>query len=347
MLFGLIGFIVVSIAIALLVVIMERDATGRYSPPAEPSSSPTESHRKEDDEPSWAGDLRVESPKIHGSWLVVETGADRGRTYLLGERSVTIGRGISSSVQLSDSEVSRSHSHIRWTGESYEVVDMESGNGTWVDAARVERRMLRSGDRLTLGRTVLRYVTDAVYEKDHTLGRKGTGRMFEVQTSEMAVPEVDCSGESSQERDAEIARLTRLAGRGIPDNELLDEVSSSVLGLLDADRMVILSRASSGWEIHSFRHAVGIQRELLRVQPDKILMSRVVQACDGLRTRPGGNSATTLHAAATPIFHGEESVGVLYADRVGEGRTPFERDVLDFLESVASVMVGILTTSRE
>ncbi|MFP6574467.1 MAG: ATP-binding protein [Pirellulaceae bacterium] len=85
--------------------------------------------------------------------LFVIQGPDRGRRYELAEVSVTIGRENSNGIQLHDTEASRRHVELRKNESTYELVDLESSNGTFVNNARIEQRLLQNGDRVEIGRT--------------------------------------------------------------------------------------------------------------------------------------------------------------------------------------------------
>ena len=71
----------------------------------------------------------------------------------LGRRDLTIGRGEQNDVVLRDPEkiVSRFHAEIRPEGAGYVLIDLNSQNGTWVDAQRVERVAMRAGVPIAIG----------------------------------------------------------------------------------------------------------------------------------------------------------------------------------------------------
>src|SRR5689334_7857397 len=87
--------------------------------------------------------------------LFVIQGRDQGRRYDLAEEQF-IGRDTSNAIQLRDHEASRRHAEFRLEeGGEFEVVDLQSSNGTWVNGKKVERATLRTGDRVQIGRTLL------------------------------------------------------------------------------------------------------------------------------------------------------------------------------------------------
>lgn len=87
--------------------------------------------------------------------LTVLDGADRGRVFRELPTPVTIGREQGNSIQLNDERVSRFHLKIQEEDEQLVLTDLESTNGTKVNGEETQLRILRFGDRISLGRSVL------------------------------------------------------------------------------------------------------------------------------------------------------------------------------------------------
>jgi hypothetical protein len=87
--------------------------------------------------------------------LRVLDGADRGRVYENLPTPVTIGREEGNSLQLNDERVSRFHVKIQEDQDKVVITDLESTNGTKVNGEDIQLRILRYGDIVSLGRTVL------------------------------------------------------------------------------------------------------------------------------------------------------------------------------------------------
>jgi pSer/pThr/pTyr-binding forkhead associated (FHA) protein len=108
--------------------------------------------------PPVTGDTTAEIPTVPavptGSALVhVLRGPNAGSTYLLDHDSTSIGRHPDSSIFLDDITVSRRHSSIeRLDPTTYEIRDVGSLNGTYVNRERVESRQLADGDEVQVGR---------------------------------------------------------------------------------------------------------------------------------------------------------------------------------------------------
>jgi hypothetical protein len=87
--------------------------------------------------------------------LRVLDGADRGRVFEDLPTPVTIGREEGNSLQLNDERVSRFHVKIQEDQDKIVITDLESTNGTKVNGEDVQLRILRYGDIVSLGRSVL------------------------------------------------------------------------------------------------------------------------------------------------------------------------------------------------
>jgi pSer/pThr/pTyr-binding forkhead associated (FHA) protein len=68
---------------------------------------------------------------------------------------ITIGREEGNTIQLNDERVSRYHVKIQEDHNRLVITDLESTNGTKVNGEDVQLRILRYGDMIALGRSVL------------------------------------------------------------------------------------------------------------------------------------------------------------------------------------------------
>jgi len=91
--------------------------------------------------------------------LRVLDGADRGRVYDDLQTPVTIGREEGNSLELNDERVSRFHVKIQEDQDKIVVTDLESTNGTKVNGEDIQLRILRYGDIVSIGRSVLLFGT--------------------------------------------------------------------------------------------------------------------------------------------------------------------------------------------
>lgn len=91
--------------------------------------------------------------------LVYRAGRLAGYRYDVAQE-MSIGRE-NAAIVLQDSEVSRRHAVVRPVGDSLEVRDLGSTNGTWVNGSRVGgATVLRAGDVLRIGRIEFEVAAD-------------------------------------------------------------------------------------------------------------------------------------------------------------------------------------------
>ena len=97
--------------------------------------------------------------------LVVIYGPDLGRRLGLPNRAFEVGRSSQCDLSLDQESVSRHHARItrgKKRGEKdveYTIMDLGSTNGTYVNDAPVTERVLRDGDQIKIGRTILKFMT--------------------------------------------------------------------------------------------------------------------------------------------------------------------------------------------
>jgi len=90
--------------------------------------------------------------------LIVIDGEDRGRRLpLVGKNQFRIGRSITSDLKLVDGKISRDHCLVEVVRDEHIIIDLESANGTIVNGERIKKTVLKEGDFVRLGFTMLKY----------------------------------------------------------------------------------------------------------------------------------------------------------------------------------------------
>lgn len=84
--------------------------------------------------------------------LVIKRGPDAGAKYVLDRDLTRVGRHPESDIFLDDITVSRRHAEFSREESGYEVADVGSLNGTYVNRDRIERVVLTSGDEVQIGK---------------------------------------------------------------------------------------------------------------------------------------------------------------------------------------------------
>lgn len=93
--------------------------------------------------------------------LVVVSGEQEGTYFQLTKRPLSGGRDPARDIQLLDPKVGRKHFLILFQDGDYIIRDMRSRNGVYVNGERVQtEQMLRNGDQIRVGQTLLEYYDD-------------------------------------------------------------------------------------------------------------------------------------------------------------------------------------------
>jgi len=84
-------------------------------------------------------------------------GTDEGKQFELAEAVLGVGRDSTNRIRLHDTEISRRHAEFRQAPEGYRLIDIGSANGTFVNGQPIKDVLLRPGDQLQVGQSILVY----------------------------------------------------------------------------------------------------------------------------------------------------------------------------------------------
>ncbi|KQU34462.1 FHA domain-containing protein [Rhodococcus sp. BP-349] len=101
----------------------------------------------------------VEGLPVGSALLVVKRGPNAGSRFLLDQPTTSAGRHPDSDIFLDDVTVSRRHAEFRQDDEDFQVVDVGSLNGTYVNREPVDSAVLANGDEVQIGKFRLVFLT--------------------------------------------------------------------------------------------------------------------------------------------------------------------------------------------
>ena len=94
----------------------------------------------------------VEGLPVGSALLVVKRGPNAGSRFLLDQPTTSAGRHPDSDIFLDDVTVSRRHAEFRLDTGDFQVVDVGSLNGTYVNREPVDSATLTNGDEVQIGK---------------------------------------------------------------------------------------------------------------------------------------------------------------------------------------------------
>ena len=101
----------------------------------------------------------VEGVPVGSALLVVKRGPNAGSRFLLDQPTTSAGRHPDSDIFLDDVTVSRRHAEFRLDTGDFQVVDVGSLNGTYVNREPVDSATLANGDEVQIGKFRLVFLT--------------------------------------------------------------------------------------------------------------------------------------------------------------------------------------------
>jgi signal transduction histidine kinase len=95
-------------------------------------------------------------PRLH-----IRGPSGRTEDLLLVKSKYLVGRSPNNDIVLEDSDVSRRHCLLKLHNHDFDVEDLGSRNGTYLNGRRIEKAHLRSGDLLQIGRHLMDYIIES------------------------------------------------------------------------------------------------------------------------------------------------------------------------------------------
>ena len=108
----------------------------------------------------------VEGLPVGSALLVVKRGPNAGSRFLLDQATTSAGRHPDSDIFLDDVTVSRRHAEFRLEASEFQVVDVGSLNGTYVNREPVDSAVLANGDEVQIGKFRLVFLTGPKNDDD-------------------------------------------------------------------------------------------------------------------------------------------------------------------------------------
>jgi Nif-specific regulatory protein len=269
------------------------------------------------------------------------SGPSRGSVTKLIDEQMSIGRGGSNGISLIDPAVSRKHSTITRVDESYELTDLDSENGTFVNGIPIGRRTLCHGDTIRLGNSELVFLLDEDGEADGSrLCLSEEPSIFETKTIRVNEPALLLpSGVEVGRMARDLTALFRISEimNSIRDREVLQrELLQLIFEVIPADNGAIVLLTSLDEEpssISSWDRKAGAQRPI-KIQRD--LVHRAFWERSAIFTKAAPDSSDAENVFCLPLMGVEKTLGVIYLTSTGPA-SPHQEDYLYFLSSISRI----------
>ena len=253
---------------------------------------------------------------------------------------LSVGRDSGNNLCLRDRAVSRRHFTISKTDAAFQLIDLESHNGTFVNGIPVRRKLLTHGDTVRVGRCELVFL---ITEDE---GRTLQPVQFNDDDSVSMLTTTNVRAYSPVTHGTDVGRMARdlnalfkIANtiNSIRDLEPLQQRLLQLIGEVipaDSGAIVVLRHAdeepssSCVWQRHpTTAPQMRIRREIVQ---------RALWERSPILSRPPADAKETEEVLCVPLVGVERTVGVIYMATAGPAGT-FEDGHVHFLSSVAGI----------
>ncbi|MGE0456505.1 MAG: ATP-binding protein [Vicinamibacteria bacterium] len=238
-------------------------------------------------------------PSCQGSLIVATLDVVRGevaeKRFELRPRDHSLGRARGNDITLVEPSVSKSHARLIWEDGRFEVQDLGSTHGVYIDGLRVERAALPDQSQLQLGNVTLSF----------DLPRPGGST-----TAKAAPP-------PWIEQQRLVLSLIRALSSTLELSEVLERVLEGIMRITRAERGFILLAAAAGEpsqvaapggvEVADLRVALTRRRDAREAPVDTGVISTSVVR----RALSRGETIATGNALTDPALAGAQSVAGL------------------------------------
>ncbi|HXI40817.1 MAG TPA: sigma 54-interacting transcriptional regulator [Bryobacteraceae bacterium] len=299
--------------------------------------------------------------------LVARDGPLKGSVFPLDGGEFSVGRNPSNRLAVSDPSLSRQHCVIARRGEQFEIRDLDSRNGTFVNGVPVHERRLTAGDEIQIGNSLFLFLSEDTQTAPNPAVRldersvlTGSTVILRSEDSRYLQPDNVATAPFPALRVArDLKALLKLstAINSVRRLETLErQLMECIFEVVPASRGAILLTGDNPDE---FSSVFSWDRESGAIAPfpvsgtvvRKVLEEKVgVLSTDVMEDAALGGSKSLLAAEtrsllAVPLNVFERMLGLIYLD-TGSPTAKLDQDHLELMTAVAAISAVALENAR-
>jgi transcriptional regulator with GAF, ATPase, and Fis domain len=272
--------------------------------------------------------------------LVAVSGPWRGTARRLVDGQISIGRESSNGFCLSDPGVSRRHCTILQVDQRYDLNDLDSHNGTFLNGVPVKHQAISHGDKIRVGSSELVFLETEDEDGDSsTLDLSDAPTLAEVAAAQLDEPgQAWRSGTETGRMARDLEALLRISNviHSIRDLALLErELLRLIFEVIPADHgAIVLIEDLDGppTSICTWSRQAGGQQQPVSLQRDLVHRALWERSVICANAAPASNATQNIICA--PLESVEKTLGVLYFT---SSETEFGESHLHFLSSISRI----------
>jgi transcriptional regulator with GAF, ATPase, and Fis domain len=252
------------------------------------------------------------------------------------DRPLILGRDPSNQLEVGDPAVSRKHCSVsEVSADVFEVADLDSHNGTFVNGARVSRQTIQHGDRIRIGNSEFVFFTGPDEQTGQVSSRSGTAELRTMSLDRSGLPTGDSwVGRMARDLTA-FFKIANMINSTRDVQALQSELLELICEVIPASGAAILLQPSEGpsppctWTRNDFAPQDLVFR-------DEFVQQAMWEHC-AVVAEAGGETTSAQHVLCVPLVAVERILGVIYLSSPASSLT-FGEDHAYFLTAVARIV---------
>jgi HD-GYP domain-containing protein (c-di-GMP phosphodiesterase class II) len=284
----------------------------------------------------------------------IRSGLNKGAQFDVKDEVISLGRDAACTIQIMDQGVSRQHAEIFRIGEMCFIRDLTSTNGTFVNDVKITEELLRPGDQVRIGLTIIGF-------EDQMAALKEIEKQIEMDDREEEISQGSTTIEMRLDKGAEMQHKIEAIGKEVESRNLtvlcevakiigtekdLKGLTGRILALAaeavnaDAGYVFLLERGSGKLVQHAKMEKQTGDTKVSRTILKRVLQySRSILSSDALLdSRFSGSQSIAMRniksVICAPLISMDRSNGVLYLHS-SKALQAFTSDDLELATAIA------------
>lgn len=277
----------------------------------------------------------------------LKNGPAKGQTFEISDAPLNVGRDPTCTIQVVDKGASRNHSEIFRIGEMCFIRDLESRNGTYVNESKIDEELLREGDRIQIGGTLLVFESadrpGSENDSDVEFSEEDPGNTLELRIEDLSAINVGEGDGNEARRLRAIYRCGRIIAEESEEKALIDKVLPFVAEQTRADCGYLFTRDSQTGNIVPIgtwsakeRRSGKVSRSIIRraIQEKRALLTSDAMQDNRFSARDSIMLKEIHSVICVPLSVGGDLSGVLYLASDNPGNV-FSEEELELTAAIA------------
>jgi len=271
--------------------------------------------------------------------LLAISGFSKEVVRVMKDGSLILGRDPTNQVEVPDPAVSLKHCSLREVSSGvFEIADLDSHNGTFVNETQVSRQTVQHGDRIRIGSSEFLFLTGPEDDTARLTSRSGPAASVELKTMSLdrsGLP-TDDSWIGRMARDlAAFFKIANVINSTRDAQALQRELLALICEVIPAAQAAIVLQPNANEEPGPCtwkREGVAEQGMLIR---EELVQQAIWDRCAVITTAPA-QAASASHVLCVPLVAIEKILGVIYLSSPASA-PPFGEDHAYFVTSVSRI----------